>query len=55
MVHTFALDLHGSTISVSVNGTPRVTMVMDTTLTAGGIGLIVNDGTVEFDNVKVTQ
>jgi hypothetical protein len=55
MVYTFALDLHGSTISVSVNGTPRVTMVMDTTLTAGGIGLIVNDGTVEFDNVKVTQ
>jgi hypothetical protein len=54
-VYTFVLDLHGNTISVSVNGTPRVSMVMDTTLTAGGIGLIVNDGTVEFDNVKVTK
>jgi hypothetical protein len=55
MLYTFSLDLHGNTISVSVNGTPRVSMVMDTTLTAGGIGLIVNDGTVEFDNVKVTK
>ncbi len=55
MVYTFALDMHGSTISVSVNGVPRVSMVMDTTLTAGGIGLIVNNGTAEFDNVMVTK
>jgi hypothetical protein len=55
MVYTFVLDMHGSTISVSVNGTPRVSMVMDTTLTTGSIGLMVNDGTVEFDNIKVTQ
>jgi hypothetical protein len=55
MVYTFAISLHGSNISVSVNGTPRVTMVMDTTLSAGGIGLIVNNGTVEFDNVLVTK
>ena len=55
MVYTFAISLHGSTISVSVNGTPRVTMVTDATLGAGGIGLIVNNGTVEFDNVLVTK
>jgi hypothetical protein len=54
-VYTFKLDLHGSTISVSVNGVPRVSMVMDTTLGSGGIGLIVNNGTAEFDNVYVTE
>ena len=54
-VYTFKLDLHGSTISVSVNGVARVSMVTDTTLSAGGIGLIVNSGTAEFDNVYVTQ
>jgi hypothetical protein len=54
-VYTFKLDLHGSTITVSVNGVARVSMVTDTTLSAGGIGLIVNSGTAEFDNVYVTQ
>lgn len=54
-VYTFKLDMHGSTISVSVNGVARVSMVMDTTLSAGGIGLIVNGGTAEFDNVYVIQ
>ena len=47
--------MHGSVISVSVNGVVRVSMVMDTTLSGGGIGLIVNSGTAEFDNVYVTQ
>ena len=55
MVYTFVLDLHGGTLSVSVNGTSRVSMVMDPTFTTGAIGLAVSDGTVEFDNVKVTQ
>jgi hypothetical protein len=55
MVYTFVLDMHGNTLSVSVNGTPRVSMVMDATLTTGAIGLAVASGTVEFDNVKVTQ
>ena len=54
-VYTFRLDMHGSVISVSVNGVARVSMVTDTTLSAGGIGLIVNGGTAEFDNVYVTQ
>jgi hypothetical protein len=54
-VYTLKLDMHGSVISVSVNGVARVSMVMDTTLSAGGIGLIVNGGTAEFDNVYVTQ
>ena len=54
-VYTFKLDMHGGTISVSVNGVARVSMVMDTTLSAGGIGLIVNSGTAEFDNVYVTE
>ncbi len=54
-VYTFVLDMHGSTISVSVNGVPRVSMVMDSTLSTGGIGLIVNNGTAEFDNVVVTE
>ena len=54
-VYTFRLDMHGSTISVSVNGVARVSMVMDTTLSSGGIGLIVNGGTAEFDNVYVTE
>ncbi len=54
-VYTFKLDMHGSVITVSVNGVARVSMVMDTTLSAGGIGLIVNSGTAEFDNVYVTQ
>jgi hypothetical protein len=54
-VYTFKLDMHGSVISVSVNGVARVSMVMDTTLSAGGIGLIVNGGTAEFDNVYVTE
>jgi hypothetical protein len=54
-VYTFKLDMHGSVISVSVNGVARVSMVMDTTLSTGGIGLIVNGGTAEFDNVAVTE
>jgi hypothetical protein len=54
-VYTFKLDMHGSVISVSVNGVARVSMVMDTTLSTGGIGLIVNGGTAEFDNVVVTE
>jgi hypothetical protein len=54
-VYTFKLDMHGSVITVSVNGVARVSMVMDTTLSAGGIGLIVNSGTAEFDNVYVTE
>ncbi len=54
-VYTFKLDMHGGLISVSVNGVARVSMVMDTTLSTGGIGLIVNGGTAEFDNVYVTQ
>jgi hypothetical protein len=54
-VYTFVLDMHGNTLSVSVNGTQRVSMVVDPTLTTGAIGLAVANGTVEFDNVKVTQ
>ena len=54
-VYTFKLDMHGSVISVSVNGVARVNMVTDTTLSTGGIGLIVNGGTAEFDNVYVTE
>jgi hypothetical protein len=54
-VYTFKLDMHGSVISVSVNGVARVSMVTDTTLSTGGIGLIVNGGTAEFDNVYVTE
>jgi len=54
-VYTFALDMHGSVITVSVNGIARVSMVMDSTLSTGGIGLIVNGGTAEFDNVYVTE
>jgi Domain of Unknown Function (DUF1080) len=53
-VYTFKLDMHGSTITISVNGVVRV-MVTDTTLTAGGIGVIVEGGTAEFDNVVVTK
>ncbi len=55
MVYTFVIDMHGSTISVSVNGVSRVSMAMDSTLSAGGIGLIVNNGTAEFDNVMVNK
>ncbi len=54
-VYTFKLDMHGSVITVSINGVARVSMVTDTTLSAGGIGLIVNGGTAEFDNVYVTE
>ena len=54
-VYTFVLDMHGGTLAVSVNGTPRASMVMDATFTTGAIGLAVSDGTVEFDNIKVTQ
>jgi hypothetical protein len=54
-LYTFVLDMHGSTFNVSVNGTPRISMAMDTTLTTGGIGLIVNNGTAQFDNVYVTE
>jgi hypothetical protein len=54
-VYTFKLDMHGTTITVSVNGVVRVSMVTDTTLSTGGIGVIVNGGTAEFDNVYVTE
>jgi len=54
-VYTFKLDMHGSVITVSVNGVARVSMVTDTTLSTGGIGVIVNGGTAEFDNVVVTE
>jgi hypothetical protein len=53
-VYTFKLDMHGSAITISVNGVVRV-MVTDTTLTAGGVGVIVEGGTAEFDNVVVTE
>jgi Domain of Unknown Function (DUF1080) len=53
-VYTFKLDMHGSAITISVNGVVRV-MVTDTTLTAGGIGVIVEGGIAEFDNVVVTE
>jgi hypothetical protein len=53
-VYTFKLDMHGSAITISVNGVVRV-MVTDATLTAGGIGVIVEGGTAEFDNVVVTE
>jgi hypothetical protein len=52
--YTLRLDMHGSTITFYVNGVMRV-MATDTTLTAGGIGLIVDGGTAEFDNVVVTE
>jgi hypothetical protein len=52
--YTFKLDMHGGTITISVNGVVRV-MVSDATLTAGGIGVIVSGGTAEFDNVVVTD
>jgi hypothetical protein len=51
---TFRLDMHGSTITVYVNGVMRV-MATDATLAAGGIGVIVEGGTAEFDNVLVTE
>jgi hypothetical protein len=54
-VYTFKLDMHGGVITVSVNGVARVSMVTDTTLSTGGIGLIVSGGTAEFDNVYVTE
>ena len=54
-VYTFKLDMHGATITVSVNGVVRISMVTDTTLSTGGIGVIVNGGTAEFDNVYVTE
>jgi hypothetical protein len=53
-VYTFKLDMRGSAITISVNGVVRV-MVTDATLTAGGIGVIVEGGTAEFDNVVVTE
>ena len=54
-VYTFRLNMHGGAITVSVNGVARVSMAMDATLSTGGIGLIVNNGTAEFDNVYVTE
>ena len=52
--YTFKLDMHGGNIAIYVNGMVRV-MVTDPTLTAGGIGVIVSNGTAEFDNVVVTK
>jgi collagen type VII alpha len=52
--YTFKLDMRGGNITVSVNGVVRVT-VTDATLTTGGIGVIVSNGTAEFDNVVVTE
>lgn len=54
-LYTFKLDMHGAVISVSVNGVVRISMVTDSTLSTGGIGVIVNGGTAEFDNVYVTE
>jgi 3-keto-disaccharide hydrolase len=48
------LDMHGSTITFMVNGVMRV-MASDMTLASGGIGLIVENATAEFDNVVVTR
>ena len=39
---------------LAVNGLVRAT-VSDATLTAGGIGVILSNGTAEFDNVVVTE
>jgi hypothetical protein len=52
--YSFKLDMRGGNVTISVNGVVRV-MVADATLTAGGIGVIVSNGTAEFDNVVVTR
>ena len=52
--YTFKLDMHGSIITVYVDGVMRG-MATDVTLASGGIGVIVEGGTAEFDNVVVTE
>ena len=50
----FRLDIHGTTLTASVDGVMRVT-TSDDMLPSGGVGLAVAQGTAQFDNVLVTR
>lgn len=52
--HTFALTVVGDTLTAELDGT-EIDSATTTDLTAGFIALGVQDGTAEFDNVRVTE
>ncbi len=57
--YTVQLKVVGSTITASINGTPVLpkagsSAITDASLTHGGIGLAVDNGVAEFDDVLVT-
>jgi hypothetical protein len=57
--YTVQLEVVGSTITASINGTPVLpkagsSAITDASLTHGGIALAIDNGVVEFDDVVVT-
>lgn len=57
--YTVQLEVVGSTITASLNGTPVLpksgsSAITDSSVTHGGVGLAVDNGVVEFDDVTVT-
>ena len=57
--YTVELEVVGSTITASINGTPVLPKsgdpaITDSSLAAGGIALIVDNAEAEFDDVSVT-
>ncbi len=57
--YTLQLSVIGSTITASIDGTPVLpktgsSPITDTSLPMGGIGLAVDNGVAEFDDVAVT-
>jgi hypothetical protein len=57
--YTVQLEVVGSTITASINGTPVLpksgsSAITDASLTHGGVALAVDNGVVEFDDVVVT-
>jgi hypothetical protein len=57
--YTVQLEVVGSTITASINGTPVLpkagsSAITDSSVTHGGVGLAVDNGVAEFDDVTVT-
>ncbi|HVV48384.1 MAG TPA: hypothetical protein VHO06_01880, partial [Polyangia bacterium] len=57
--YTVQLEIVGSTITASINGTPVLPKsgsgaITDASIDHGGVGLVVDNGVAEFDDVSVT-
>ena len=52
--HKLAVEVHGTQLVVSLDGQPAMTAT-NLRRTGGGFGFVINNSTVQFDDVKVTE